>query len=156
MADYDRMSPEFALVSALESISVLTGRVNALQPKKDVRPPFAFYISNTDDEEDALDGRTGLQRYTGTVHVVAGSFRGLQLLSARVRLAVQELSGQTCETPETETEDPRGSILIESAKMTQSSPDLYETEVGYYRRMYTVQIDYQTEQIFEDEEVIEV
>ena len=35
--------------------------------------------------------------------------------------------------------------------MQQSSPDLYEAEVGYYRRMYTVRIDYQTEEVFEND-----
>ena len=148
------MSPEFALVSALESVPVLTDKVAALQPKKDARPPFAFYVSNTDDEEEALDGLTGLQQYTGTVHLVAGSFRGLQLLCARARYAVQHMRGQLYTTPETGAAGgPQGRVLIENAVMTQSSPDLYEAEVGYYRRMYTVRLDYQTDEIFPEEEV---
>lgn len=153
MAGYDRLSPEFALVAALESIPVLQDRVSALQPMKGLRPPFAFYISSMDDEEQALDGRTGLQQYTGAVHLVAGTFRGLQLLSARARLAVQQMQGQLYSTPENDIEDvPRGRILVEAAVMTQSSPDLYETEVGYYRRMYTVRLDYQTEEVINNDD----
>lgn len=155
MAGYDRLSPEFALVAALEAVPALKDRVSALQPMKGLRPPFAFYISSMDDEEQALDGRTGLQQYTGTVNLVAGTFRGLQLLSARTRLAVQEMQGQVYSTPEDDTEDvPRGRILVEDAVMTQSSPDLYEAEVGYYRRMYTVRLDYQTEEIFDETEEV--
>ncbi len=40
---YDRMSPEFALTAALEAVTDLTGKVSALQPKKDALPPFVFY-----------------------------------------------------------------------------------------------------------------
>lgn len=159
MAEYDRMSPEFALVAALETVPALRDRVTALQPKKDVRPPFAFYSSAEDDEEQALDGRTGLQQYSGTLHLVAGSFRGLQLLCARARLAVQEMQGEIYSTPENDDEAvPRGRILVETATMTQSSPDLFEANVGYYRRMYSVRLCYQTEEIFDDteEEVISV
>ena len=158
MAGYDRLSPEFALVAALESIPVLQDRVSALQPMKGLRPPFAFYISSMDDEEQALDGATGLQRYTGMLHLVAGTFRGLQLLCARVRLAVQDMAGKTFSTPVQDADGvPRGTVLIEDAAMSQSSPDLYEAEVGYYRRMYTVRLDYQTEEIFDEtEEVISV
>ena len=155
MEEYDRLSPEFALVAALESVPVLAGRISALQPKKDVRPPFGFYVSDSDTEEEALDGSTGLQEWSGTLHLVAGTFRGLQLLSARARLAVQEMRGRVYSTPENDAEDvPRGRILIEEAAMRQSSPDLYEAEVGYYRRMYSVRLDYQTEEIFDETEEV--
>ena len=151
--EFTRLSPEFALVAALETVPALKDRVSALQPMKGLRPPFAFYISDGDDEEQALDGLTGLQQFTGTVHLVAGTFRGLQLLSARARLAVQQMQGQLYSTPENDIEDvPLGRILVEAAVMTQSSPDLYETEVGYYRRMYTVRLDYQTEEVINNDD----
>ena len=151
MAGY--LSPEFALVQALETVPGLQNKTNALQPKKGVKPPFAFYASDTDDEEQALDGGTGLLRYTATLHLVESSFRGLQLLCAWARAAILAMRGGTYSTPENEPDDvPRGSILVEDASLTQSSPDLYEAEVGYYRRMYSVRIDYQTEEVFTDED----
>lgn len=144
------LSPEFALVQALETVTELTDKVNVLQPKKGVHPPFAFYASNTDDEEQALDGGTGLMRYTATLHLVSSSFRGLQLLCARVRMAILDMRGVTYTTESGEV--PGGQILVEDTAMTQSSPDLYETEVGYYRRMYTVRIDYQSEEVSFDDD----
>lgn len=83
---YDRMSPEFALVQALSTVPVIadpTGRepkVGALQPKKDWKAPYLFYIPTGDAEEEALDGSTGLQRFAATLHCVAGTHRGLLLL----------------------------------------------------------------------------
>ncbi len=145
----EQISPEFALVQALETVPGLQDKTNALQPKKGVKPPFAFYVSSTDDEEQALDGGTGLMRYTATVHLVSGSFRGLQLLCAWARSAVLAMRGSTYSTPADEPDDVlRGRILVEDTEMQQSSPDLYEAEVGYYRRMYNVRIDYQTEEVF--------
>ena len=149
----EQISPEFALVQALETVPGLQDKTNALQPKKGVKPPFAFYVSSTDDEEQALDGGTGLMRYTATVHLVSGSFRGLQLLCAWARSAVLAMQGATYSTPADELDSVlRGRILVEDTNMTQSSPDLYESEVGYYRRMYTVRIDYQTEEVLTDDD----
>ena len=147
MAEY-YLSPEFALVEALETVSALKARVSALQPKKGVRPPFAFYVSDTDDEEQALDGGTGLKRYTATLHLVGETYVGLQLLCARTKVAIRAMRGVTYITPEDDRDDAlSGQILVEDANMTQRSPDLYEAEVGYYRRMYNVRIDYQTEEV---------
>lgn len=144
------LSPEFALVYALETVAELTDKVNVLQPKKGVRPPFAFYVSDTDDEDQALDGGTGLMRYTATLHLVGNSFRGLQLLCAKAKTNVLAMRGATYTTESGSI--PGGQILVEDVAMTQSSPDLYETEVGYYRRMYTVRIDYQTEEVSFDDD----
>ena len=87
------LSPEFALVQVLETVPGLQNKTNALQPKKGVKPPFAFYVSDTDDEEQALDGGTGLQSYSATLHLVSGSFRGLQLLCAWAKAAVRGMRG---------------------------------------------------------------
>ena len=147
--ELDRMTPEFALVSALESVSMLSGKVAALQPKKDWKAPFAFYQPTTDDEERALDGDTGLQSWTATVHLVHPTFRGLQVLCAYAKTAIRALRGTEKSTPEYDpaSEGLRGTILIEDAEATQTSPDLFESEVGVYRRMYTVRIDFQTESV---------
>ena len=150
MAEYN-LSPEFAFVQALETVSVLKDRVTALQPKKGVKPPLSFYVPNRDDEEQALDGGTGLQTYAAQLHLVGGTYRGLLLLCARAKKAILAMRGATYSTPENEPGDVlRGRILVEDTAMTLSSPDLYEAEVGYYRRVYTVQLDYQTEEVSDE------
>ena len=147
------LSPEFALVQALETIPLLQGRINALQPKKGIRPPFAFYVSDADDEDQALDGGTGLKRNTATLHLVGETYLGLHLLCARAKMAILDMRGATYTTPENDADDAlQGQILVEDTGMTQSSPDLSETEVGYYRRMYTIRLDYQTEEVFADDD----
>ncbi len=151
MSDYDRMSPEFALVRVLETVPGLRGRVGTIQPPRGLAAPFAFYVPTSDDERMDLDGRTGLQSWAGTVHLVTGNARGLQLLSIRAIAAMLAMQGIEYETPEDDPEEgPKGRILVEYVEAEQSSPDLYETEVGLYRRIYTVRLDYQTEEIFEE------
>ena len=61
------------------------------------------------------------------------------------------MRGQVYATPaEDPDEGPKGSVLIEAVDMVQSSPDLLEMEVGFYRRIYTVRLDYQTEEVFSE------
>lgn len=148
-----RLSPEFALEAALQAIPALAGKVSVLQPKKDVRPPFAFYSTDADSEERALNEDTGLQSWSGSLHLVSSTFRGLQLLCARTKLAIREMRGEIFATPRDDTDPgPKGKILIEDAEATQVSPDLFENEVGYFRRMYSVRLDYQTEEVFNNDD----
>lgn len=150
-----RMSPEFALAAAVETIPVLRGRVTSMQPRKDAAAPFAFYIPTADSEESALDGPAGLQHFSATLHIVAATFRHLQLLAAKVKQAVTDMRGEIYRTPaEDEAVGLKGSVLVECTEIEQSSPDLYEANVGYYRRMYAIRLDYQTIDVYEDEEVI--
>lgn len=145
------MSPEFALVAALETVPALKGRVSAMQPPKAAKATFAFYIPTTDEEDQALDGPTGLQHFTATVHLVAATHRNLQLVSSLAKQAVLEMRGAVYRTPEEdEAAGLKGAVLVEYTEMEQSSPDLYEEEVGLYRRMYTVRLDYQTEEVNEE------
>ena len=152
---YDRMSPEFALVLALGTVPVIADpgggdpKVAALQPRQNWKPPFLFYVPVTDSEDEALNGPTDLQHFAAQLHCVSASYRGLQLLSQRTKKAVRTMAGAVYTTPETDPEEgPKGRILIETASMEQNSPDLLETEVGLYRRIYTVRLDYQTEEVF--------
>lgn len=153
MAEPIKLSPEFALEATLQSVPVLQGKVSVLQPKKDVRPPFAFYSPDSDSEERTLTEDTGLQSWSGTLHLVSTTFRGLQLLCARTKLAIREMRGEIFATPRDDTDPgPKGKILIEDAEATQVSPDLFENEVGYFRRMYSVRLDYQTEEVFNNDD----
>ena len=152
-----RLSPEFALTAAMRTVAVLEDpnshevKFAALQPKKDWKTPFAFYIPTEDEEDQDLNGPAGRQHFTAQLHLVGGTHLGLQLLCRRAKKAVRDMTGETYSTEPPGW--PRGSILVEEARAAQSSPDLYDVEVGLYRRIYTVQIDYQTEEVYEDEEV---
>lgn len=156
---YDRMSPEFALVQALSTVPVIADpaggepKVGAMQPKKDWKAPFVFYIPFVDDEDEALDGPTGLQSFTAQLHCVAGTHRGLQLLCQRCKKALKNMRGAVYSTPEHDPEDgAKGTVLIENVTLEQSSPDLVEMEVGLYRRMYAVRLEFQTEEVRENED----
>lgn len=146
------MSPEFALVQALETVPVLKDKVNALQPPKSAKASFCFYIPTSDTEQQDLDGPTGLQSWSGTVHLVAGGARTLQLLCAKAKKALHDMRGTVFATPEEDQDEgQKGRVLIEYVEIEQSSPDLFEAEVGLYRRVYTVRLDYQTEEIYEED-----
>lgn len=146
------MTPEFALVETLETVPVLRGRVSALQPPKTATAPFAFYIPTADEEAQDLDGPCGLQSWSGTVHLVAGGARTLQLLCAKAKKALHDMRGTVFATPEEDQDEgQKGRVLIEYVEIEQSSPDLFEVEVGLYRRVYTVRLDYQTEEIMEED-----
>lgn len=165
----DRLSPEFAIVIALDTIPALNGKVGALQPKKDWQPPFAFYIPTVDTEERTLEGLSGLQHFEAELHFVAGSHRGLQGLCRVAKRALYAMQGQCYATdtaiategmtamavsgssgvsgPEDSDDTPQDKVLIETVSLEQRSPDLVEMEVGLYRRMYTLRLDYQTEEV---------
>ncbi len=66
----------------------------------------------------------------------------------KAKKAIRDMRGTVWSTPQDDDEEgPKGSILIEDVNIEQSSPDLIEMEVGYYRRMYNVRLDYQTEEV---------
>ena len=150
-----RLSPEFALVEALRTVPVLQDadggvKVAALQPKKGWKPPFAFYIPTGDSEEQTLGGPSGLQSFTATLHFVGGTHKGMQQLCQRAKRALLAMQGSVYATDPSDPELLQGSILIEFVDLQQSSPDLYEAEVSYYRRMYSLRIHYQTEEVYEE------
>lgn len=152
----ERLTPDFVMVTALEEIQGLEDKIYPLQPLKNAAPPFGFYIQDTDNEDEALDGETGLQHTGYKLHMVADEYRKLSLLGSEAKYALSHLQGQSWirsdagvvgqvrvgdATPGT----PGMRMYIERVRVVQASPDLYETEVGWYRRIYDVDFDYQTE-----------
>lgn len=145
------MSPEFALVAALETVPILRDGITPMQPKKDRQPPFGFYIPTADTEEQLLDGPSGLQSFSATLHLVAASYRHLQLICSLSKQAVLDMRGAVYRTPaEDQAVGLKGAVLVEYTEMDQNGPDLYEAGVGLYRRMYTVRLDYQTVEVTEE------
>jgi len=135
----ERLSVDFAMVSAVESVNDLQDQIWPLQPKKNAKPPFCFYEQITDDEEDALDGPTGMQHTGFRLHIVSGGLLSLSAQCAKILAAIRRMAGSSFQNEED------GSIFVEYVTAKQTSPDLYESDVGFYRRIYEVDFFYQTE-----------
>lgn len=135
----ERLNVDFAMVSAVESVNDLQDQIWPLQPKKNAKPSFCFYEQISDDEEEALDGLTGLQHTGFRLHVVSDGIMSLSTLCARIMAAIRWMAGSVFQR----TESAR--IYVEYVTTKQTSPDLYESDVGFYRRIYEVDIFYQTE-----------
>lgn len=126
------MTPEQAILTALEPIAEISGKVYPLGGLKNAAAPFVFYLRLTEEEDEALDGLTGLQSGTFEINCVAQTYAQLIALAGSVRPALQGMQGKTY-----------GGLLIERATIRQTSPDLKEREVNLYRRMYLLQLNYQ-------------
>lgn len=126
------MTPEQAILTALEPIAQISGKVCPLEGLKNAVAPFVFYLIHEWSEEETLDGVTGLHSCMAEVHCVAQTYAQLIALAGSVRPALQGMQGKTY-----------GGLLIERATIRQTSPDLKEREVNLYRRMYLLQLNYQ-------------
>lgn len=126
------MTPEEIVKNTLESIDGLSGRVFPVEALKNAQPDFVFYKSASQDEEDALDGPTGLLKTEIEVHCVTASYGALVGLCQTVRRRLRGLTGTS-----------HGGTFIERAVVQQATPDLRETEVILFRRAYALQLDYQ-------------
>lgn len=126
------MTPEEVIKAALEPIAGLSGKVFPVKGLKNAAAPFVFYLRLTEDEEEALDGPTGLQSGTFEVNCVAQNYSQLVGLAGSVRSALQGMQGKTYD-----------GLLIERAAIRLTSPDLKDEDVHLYRRMYVLQLNYQ-------------
>ena len=126
------MNVETLIQTTLESVSGLTDHVYPLAGLKNAKAPFAFYLRVTQDEEDALDGLTGLQEAEFELNFVAATYAKLVLISTLGQKALRQLQGTN-----------HDGLLIERVVCQQSSPDLLEENVNLYRRRYRLQFDYQ-------------
>jgi len=129
------MTPEQAILTVLEPIDGLRGKVYPAEALKNATAPFVFYLQHSDDEEETLEGPTGLMSAVFEINCVAQSYATLIWLVGAVRPALQSMQGNTYE-----------GLLIERASVRQASPDLKEKEVGLYRRMLHLEIHYQKEE----------
>lgn len=129
------MTPEQAILTVLEPIEELQNKVYPAEAIKNAAAPFVFYLQHTEDEEETLDGPTGLMSALFEVNCVAQSYASMLWLVDTVRPALQSMQGRTYED-----------LLIERVSVRQASPDLKEREVGLYRRMLQLEIHYQKEE----------
>lgn len=126
------MTPELAVKAVLEQLDGLADKVFPAEALKNAVPPFVFYLLDEDSEKEALDAPTGLCLAALEIHCVARNYGELVALASAVRAALRGMQGQTFE-----------GMLIEHVVIRQRSPDIKETEVNLYRRMFVLQLDYQ-------------
>ena len=122
------------IAQTLNSVDGLEDRVYPLEGLKNTAP-FAFYFQTTEDEEDTLEGPTGLMEAVFEVHIVAKTYASLVWLALSAKTALQALQGTT-----------HKGLLIERVTIRQASPDVKEMEVNLYRRPYRLQVNYQKEE----------
>ena len=133
------MTLDEIIKTTLEPIAGLDKHVYPLEGLKNATPPFAFYLQTAEDEEDTLDGRTGLMEATFEVNIVAKTYANLVWLAGSARFALQKLQGTT-----------HNGLLIERVTVTQASRDVKETEVNLYRRPYVLRVNYQKEEMINE------
>lgn len=152
----ERLTPDFVMVTKLEEIPEIDEKIYPLRPAKNAAPPFAFYIQDTDNEDETLCGLSSLQHTGFKIHLVTDEYRELAIMGSLIKAKLNQMQGQIWTRADG---GPVGAVmagdavvatsgddlLIERVRVTQTSPDLYETEVGWFRRIYDVDFDYQTE-----------
>lgn len=126
------MTPEIAICAALERIAAPFDGVFPAEALQNAGERFIFYRRLSADEEDDLSGGTGLLETVIEVNCVAPTYGELQRISGAAKSLLQDMQGRQYEN-----------LLIERVHVRQASPDLREKEVGLYRRVYALTINYQ-------------
>ena len=135
------MTPIDAVVTALNTIQSVTGKVYHMKALKNASAPFVFWFQDSESERQSLDGYTGLKEDGYEIHIVTKNLNDLNGISSAARAAIIALQGTTT-----------NGFLYESIDISQTSPVLNEREVGMYRKVYSLTIDYQETQTPENNE----
>ncbi len=144
------------MVRTLEGIQDLRDQIWPGEPKKNARPPFVFYLQTDDSEDAALDQLTGLQHAGYQLHVVAGDYYSLAIIGGKIKAAIKYLvgyswvrsDGAVCGEAIVDNavaDTDSDGIFFEDVIIQQVSPDLFDNDVCLFRRVYQLDIDYQTE-----------
>lgn len=128
------MTPEQAFISSLAPVESIRGKVFPVEALKNATAPFVFYLQQSDDEDDALDGPTGLMSAVYEIHCVTQTYASLISLVSQVRSALQSMQGCVF-----------GNLLIERVSVRQASPELREKEVNLYRKTLRLELHFQKE-----------
>lgn len=128
------MTPEQAFISALTPVESIRGKVFPVETLKYATAPFVFYLQQSDDEDDTLDGPTGLMSAVYELNCVTQTYAALITLVSQVRSALQSMQGCVF-----------GDLLIERVSVRQASPDLREKEVNLYRKTLRLELHFQKE-----------
>lgn len=128
------MTPEEVIVAALEGMEPPIDGVFPAEALKGAGQRFIFYRRLSADEEETLEGGSGLREANFEVNCVAPAYAELHRIASRADRLLQTVQGKTFD-----------GLLVERVKVRQASPDLKEKEVGLYRRVLTLQMNYQEE-----------
>lgn len=109
-----------------------TGHVAAVEEMRGISTPFVVFTRQEWDEERDLLDWTGLCDASYDVDIVAPSIQAVAALERKVITAFRALEQTTTD-----------GFLIEAVAIRQASPDLREKEIGQFRRVYDLQINYQ-------------
>ena len=123
---------EEALVTALQAVDGLSGRVCPVQDIQKSSGPLAVFNQLEETEENAIDGLTGMATAVYEIHVLHGTYEKMRLLSERIKRTIQALRQYA-----------EGSLYIEEVTVALASKDIYEDRVQLFRRTYKVTIQYQ-------------
>lgn len=123
---------EKAIKSTLEGVQDVSGHVYTAEALRDDAHTFAFYRIGSVREGDALDGFAGMFEATVEIHVVGRSQSDVAQASAQLTEQAKTMQGSTV-----------SGLRVEQIRLEQRSPDLKETLVGLYRRMYVLTVWYQ-------------
>ena len=118
--------------AALETVSGLTGKVYHAEALKNASAPFVFWLQTGESFEQALDGYTELGENLYEIHLVAKRLDTLDPAASAARAAVIALQGTTAD-----------GVLFERIDIRQISPLIHEKEVGLYRKVYQLDVNYQ-------------
>ena len=118
--------------SAIETVPALTGQVYHAEALKNASPPFAFWLQDEEDAEEDLSGYNELQVAAFELHFCARKLETLEPIARAAKSAVLALQGSTAD-----------GILYERILVRQSSPLITEKEVGLYRKVYRISVNYQ-------------
>lgn len=123
---------EETLVSALEAVDGLAGRVCPIQDIQKSIGPLAVFAQHGETEDNTIDGSTGLCSAEYQIHAMHGTYEKMRLLAEQIKKAIQAL--RQCS---------KDSLYIEEVSVTLASPDVYEDRVQLFRRTYKATIQYQ-------------
>lgn len=125
-------APIDAVITALNTIQAVSGKVYHAEALKNASAPFLFWLQTAETAERDLSGYTELCEDGYELHCVAKNLGTLNEITKAAKAAVLGLQGFSA-----------GGYLYESIEMSQISPTLREAEVGFYRKVYSITINYQ-------------
>lgn len=121
-------------VAAVPGLS--SNRVFPLEGLQRADPPFVLYIRQSNLAQETLDGDCELRSRRYEINCVAASYGGLNVLSRRTEGALHAMAGKLYSA------EGEPAVLVQRVRFTQESPDLREAQVGLYRRVYALEVDY--------------
>lgn len=123
---------ESLILWPLEQIADFEDKVYPSEALKNAAAPLGFYRILQDECEQTLDGDTELCFTRFELHIVTKTLAELGNLSDAARVELRRIRGKNIY-----------GRFVERVRISLASPDLHEREVGYFRRVYEIEIWWQ-------------